>query len=75
MFLLNFGLNLTILGGAEPRILVNNLGTSSERQCSGMDPHRFPSFMEISLIFHYKYIFNNKKKLNLENSLDERDFK
>ena len=30
MFLLNLGLKLTILGGAEPRLLVNNLGTSSE---------------------------------------------
>ena len=30
MFLLNLGLKLTILGGAELRLLVNNLGTSSE---------------------------------------------
>ena len=30
MFLLNLGLKLTILGGAEPRLLVNNMGTSSE---------------------------------------------
>ena len=74
MFLLNFGLNLTILGGAEPRILVNNLGTSSESVQARIHTgfHRLWKSVLFSII---NIIFNNKKKLNLENSLDERDFK
>ena len=61
MFLLNLELNLTILGGAEPRLLVNNLGTWSESNQAWIHTG-FHRFTEISHIFHiYKYIFNNKK--------------
>ena len=53
MSLLNLGLKLTILGGAKPRLLVNNLGTSSDSDQAQI---------------HTGF-------LNLENSLEERDFK
>lgn len=74
MFLLNLGLKLTILRGAEPRLLVNNLGTASESDQAQIHTG-FHRLRESVLFFIINIFLITKKKLNLENSLEERDFK
>ena len=74
MFLLNLGLKLTILGGAELRLLVNNLGTSAESDQAQINTS-FHRLRESVLFFIINIFLITKKKLNLENSLEERDFK